>query len=258
MRAINTVTVTFGLVTVPMKVYTSASGKSVSFNMLSKNGNRVKQSYVDVITGDPVEQKDCNKGYEYEKDKYVSFTVAELKSLESARSKTIEIKEFVDTDSIDLALVEKTYYLGPDKGGDKSYKLLAETMKALGKAAVAQWNARGKEQLVVIRPYKNGLALHQMFYANEVHNFDEAVEVAEVKISDLERNMAAKLVQALSAGDFKPGAYTDGYVKRIQDAVDRKVAGIPLEAPTETPVPSAMDLFETLKASLASVKKEGE
>jgi DNA end-binding protein Ku len=257
MRSINSATLTFGLVSIPVKMFTAASSEGVSFNRMTALGNRVKQTLHDSVTDAVVEQKDCNSGYEYAKDQYVVFTGDELKSLETEKSKTMDIREFVDAASVDLVQVEKSYYLGPDKGGDKGYQLLASTMKAMGKVAVAQWNGRGKEQLVVIRPFRDGLVLHQMYYANEVRNFDE-VEVAKLAIADAERDMAGKLIQMLSTGPFDPAKYEDGHVKRVKAAVERKIAGLGPEAVEATPAPKAtvVDLLARLQASIDAVSKK--
>jgi len=252
-RSILSATITFGLVSVPVKVYTAASPESVSFNMLTPGGNRVKQHYTDAITNTPIEQRDCHKGYEIAKDQYVSFTADEIKALEAEKDKCINILEFVDASSIDLIQVEKSYYLGPDKGGDRGYLLLSETMKGMGKVAVAQWAARGKEQLVVVRPYKGGLIVHQMFYAAEVRDFDE-VACKPIAISDAEREMASLLINALTTGAFEPSKYEDGYVKRVQAAVDRKVAGVTTPAVKEAPAPQIIDLLAALKASIEQAK----
>jgi DNA end-binding protein Ku len=254
-RSILSGVITFGLVSVPVKVYTAASAENVSFNMLTPAGNRVKQSYTDAVTGDKIEQRDCNKGYEVAKDQYVVFTADEIKALEAERDKIMDIKEFVDADSLDPAQVEKSYYLGPDKGGDKAYLLLSETMNAMGKVAVAQWAARGKEQLVIIRPYKGGLILHQMYYANEVRDFSE-VPSGKLPVSDAERNMAGMLVSALSTGAFEPTKYEDGYVKRVQAAIERKTAGIPAPVVPSAPAPAVIDLLAALKASIEAAAKK--
>lgn len=253
-RAIQSAVISFGLVSVPVKVYTAASSEGVKFNMLTPAGNRVKQSYTDAVTGEPVEYKDCHKGFEVTKDQYVSFTAEEIKALEAEKDQCMAITEFVDASSVDLAHVEKSYYLGPNKGGDKGYALLSEVMKTSGKVAVAQWAARGKEQLVVIRPYKDGLILHQMFYATEVRDFSE-IEMATIKISDAERDLAGKLVAALASDTaFDPSKYEDGYVKRVKAAVDQKAAGIAQVATVANSQPSVMDLFEALKASILSTQ----
>jgi len=253
-RSILSGVITFGLVSVPVKVYTAASSESVSFNMITPGGNRVKQNWTDAVTGEKVEQRDCSKGYEVQKDQYVIFTADEIKSLEAERDKVMQIKEFVDADSIDLAQVEKSYYLGPDKGGDRAYALLSETMKAMGKVAIAQWAARGKEQLIAIRPYKGGLILHQLFYANEVRSFED-IGTKPFQVSDAERAAAAALVTALGVGAFEPSKYEDGYVARVKAAVDRKAQGLPAPVAAAAPAAKVIDLLEALKASIEATKK---
>lgn len=255
MRSINSVSISFGLVSVPVKVYTSASSESVKFNMLTPAGNRVKQKYTDAVTGQELEFKDCDKGYEISTDQFVRFTSEDMKALEAEKSKVIEIKEFVDASSVGDVYVEKNYYLGPDKGGDKGYLLLSETMKSLGKVAVAQWNSRGREHLVVIRPYKNGLLLQEMFYANEVRDFSE-IPVAKVNVFDQEREMAAKLVQALSSGAFDPSKYSDSYGDRVKAAVERKLAGKSVEVSAAPKKDNVLDLLAALQASVDAVSKK--
>jgi len=172
-RAISSGTISFGLVSIPVKLYTAASSEQVSFNMLHKKcTGRVKQQYFCPTDNEIVERTDMVKGYEYARNQYVVFTEEELKALEAERSSNLEITEFVALESVDLVHVEKSYYLGPDKGGDKAYRLLSESMTKTGRAAVGRWSARGKEQLVLIRAYgQDGLILHQLYYANEVRSF---------------------------------------------------------------------------------------
>lgn len=255
MRSINSVSITFGLVSVPVKIYTAVSSERVSFNLLTPGGNRIKQKYTDSVTGKEVELADCDKGYEVGVDEFVRFTKDELKELEAEKSKCLEIKEFVDASSVDLIQVENSYYLGPDKGGDKGYLLLSETMKSLGQVAVAQWSIRGKEQLVIIRPHGSGLVLHQMYYSNEVRDFGE-VPMAKVSLFDQEREMAARLIQALSTGAFEPSKYTDGYSARVKLAVERKKAGEKILVSSEDKGKAkVLDLLSALQASIAAVKK---
>lgn len=250
MRATSTGTITFGLVAVPVKFYLAASSEQVRFNMLTADGHRVKQRLVDAETEVEVKREECNSGYEYMKGQYVVFTADELKSLqESAGDKTIDIKEFVDATSFDFVQVEKSYYLGPDKGGDKGYRLLSLTMKKLGKVAVGQWTTKGKVQLVVIRPYGDGLIAHQMYYANEVRDFSE-IEAAKLEMHDAELDMAAMLVEKLSTGTFDPSKYEDAYTKRVRDAVEAKAQNQEIATVAEAPKTQILDLFAALKASL--------
>ncbi len=259
-RTICSATITFGLVSIPVKFFTSASAGRVSFNLLSPEaGNRVQQKLFDSVTGleIPGGMDACDKGFEVAKGEYVKFKKDEIKALDAeCDQKTIDIQEFVDATSIDPIAVEKTYYLGPDKGADKGYSLLSEAMSTMSRAAVAQWNSRGKEHLVVIRPYRGGLVLHQMFYSNEVRNFDE-IEVAKLSVSEPERKMAGKLIASLSSGEFDPSKYEDSYSARVKQAIQDKLAGGTIRAvPSETPkMGSVFDLSALLERSLAAGPK---
>ncbi len=256
-RAISSGTISFGLVSIPVKLYTATSPQQARFNMLhEETKSRVKQQYILPNTGEVVDRKTLVKGYEYAKGQYVVFSEEELKGLEAKRSSSLEIKEFVPLGSVDMIHVEKTYYLGPDKGGDKAYRLLAESMRATDKVAVGHWAAKGKEQLVIIRPYKDGLMLHQMFYANEVRAFDEVETGATFEFSDVERELARKLIGELSVDAFAPDKYKDEYAERVQAAVEQKVAGQEVHVAQEVPQAQIIDLFEALKQSLSQAQGE--
>src|SRR5690606_1631246 len=150
--------------------------------------------------------------------------------------------------------VEKTYYLSPDKGGDKAYRLLAQSITESGKVAVGRWSARGKEQLVLIRPYKDGLLLHQMFYADEVRSFDEVDKGATFEFKDAERELARKLIAELSSDRFDAEKYHDEFVDRVHAAVAQKTAGQEVSLAREVPKAQIIDLFEALKASLTQAQ----
>lgn len=254
MRAMATATISFGLVTVPVKVYAATSSEALSFNMITPAGNRVKQKLVDAVTGEYVERDECLKGYEYAKDQFVTFTKEELAKLDSENTKAIEIQEFVDASSVNPLFIEKVYFLGPDKGGDRGYSLLAQTMAAMGRVAVAQWTNRGRDHLVLIAPFEDGLCLYQCFYKDEVRSFD--VEVAKLSMSKPEEVVAKKLVEMLSTVSFDPSKYHDRYAKRVKDAVEQKVAGKEVTVPAEAPKTSVLDLYEALKASLSAVEEK--
>lgn len=256
MRAAATSIITFGLVSIPVKLYVAASDESVSFNMLNaKTGNRVKQKLVDSVTGDELTQADTVKGYEYAKNQYVRFTPEELKALEPATSKTIDVQEFVPADSIESVAIESWYYLGPDKGGDKGYTLLAETMRVEEVVAVAQWSVRNKEHLVTIAPYGDGLALRVMFYAEEVRPFAEVLDgLAKLTISEAERNLAVQLVQQLTSETFEAAKYTDAYAARVRQAADQKAAGGQITLPPSPASATIIDMVEALKRSLSDQK----
>lgn len=254
-RAISSATVSFGLVSIPVKLYTATSPQTTRFNMLHKeSASRVKQQYIVPSTGEVIARKELVKGFEYSKGQYVIFSEEELKKLEAERSSHLEIVEFVPLASVDMIHVEKTYYLGPDKGGDKAYRLLAESMTSTGKVAVGRWAAKGKEQLVLVRPYKDGLMLHQMYYANEVRAFDEIEGAATFEYRDIEREMAQRLIEELSSDSFQPGKFKDDYAERVKAAVDQKVAGQEIQTVPEVPKAQIVDLFEALKQSLAEAQ----
>lgn len=254
MKAFATATVSFGLVTVPVKVYAATSSEALSFNMITPAGNRVKQKLVDSVSGEEVERDKCGKGYEYAKDQFVTFTKEELAKLDSENTKVMEIQEFVDAASVNPLFIEKVYFLGPDKGGDRGYSLLAQTMASMKRVAVAQWTNRGRDHLVLIAPFQDGLCLYQCFYKDEVRSFD--VEVAKLSMSKPEEVVAKKLVEMLSTGSFDPSKYHDRYAKRVKDAVDQKVAGKEITVPAEAPKTSVLDLYEALKASLTAAEEK--
>jgi DNA end-binding protein Ku len=257
-RSITSAVIRFGLLSIPVKFYTSASAVKIEFNHISPAGNRVKQKLVDSVTGADVDHEDLHKGYEVSKEQYVIFTREELKTLDAeCEAKTLDIVEFVDAPSIDPVAIEKTYFLGPDKGGDRALTLLSEAMTSTGHAAVGQWNTRGKEHLVVIRPYRGGLILHQMFYAHEVRDFGEIETNLRHPLSDQERKMATKLVSMLSSGTFDPTKYQDTYSERLKQAIDEKLGGGTLTA-VATPAVRAdnvLDLTTLLQQSLAEPPK---
>ena len=258
-RAVLSGTISFGLVSIPVKFFTSASSEQVSFNMLHKKcGGRLKMQFICPTDNEVVERADTVKGYEYSKGQYVQFNEEELKAMETERGGSIEITEFVPVTSVDFIQVEKSYYLGPDKGGDKAYRLLGEAMTAKGRVAVGRWSARGKEQVVLVRPYgKDGLVIHQLYYANEVRAFSEIDTGATFTFSEKEHELAEKLIEELGTDTFDATKYTDSYSERVKSAVDQKVAGQEITIAPEAPKAQIIDLFEALKKSLADVQEKG-
>jgi len=250
-RAIASGTISFGLVSIPVKFFTAASSEQVRFNMLhDKCGTRLKQQLFCPVDQEVVSRSAVMKGYEVSSGQFVRFTEEELKALESDHDSSIHIVEFVPLDTFDLIQVERSYYLGPDRGGDKAYRLLSESMRVTSKVAVGRWAARGKEQLVVIRPYRDGLIFHQMFYADEVRAFDEIDTGATFDFADIERELAQKLIEQLSSKTFEGEKYEDSFRKRVLAAVEQKVAGQELQFAPEAPRAQIIDLFEALKQSL--------
>ena len=236
-RSIGSGTISFGLVSIPFKLFTAASSVSVSFNMLNKRtGNRLKQQYVDAVDKSIVERGDMVKGYEFSKDQYVQFTEEDLKKLEAAKTDSLELIEFVPESTVDLVYQEKTYFLGPDKGGERAYQLLSMALKRAGKVAVGRFWTRGKEQLVLLRPYRTkGLLLNYAYYANEVRSFDEVDVGADATFKDIEIELAEKLVEQLSVPEFDAKKFKDEYEDRVKAAVEQKIAGQEVHVAEEAP-----------------------
>src|SRR5229473_326811 len=253
---IGSATISFGLVSVPIKMFSAGeSSAAISFNWLhKKDGARLKQQYVCSKDGDKVEKEDMVKGYEFSKGQYVQFTPDELKALEEKGTGSINITEFVDAETVDRRYMDKVYFLGPDKGGDRAFTLLGEALKKTGKVAVGQWAARGKQYLVMIRPLGPGLAMEQLRYANEVRSIDE-VPIPKVDVKKAELDMAVQLVEQAASESFQPEKYDDTVKQRILEQIQRKVDGEEItEEPTEAPKTQIIDLMEALKASLAKGK----
>ncbi len=251
-RAISSGTISFGLVSIPVKLYTAASSEQVSFNMLhAKCGGRIKQQLFCPTDNEVIGRNDTIKGYEYARGQFVKFTDDEIKGLEAERSNSIEIVEFVPLSGVDFLQVERSYYLGPDKGGDKAYRLLSESMRVTDRVAVGRWSTRGKEQLILIRPYgKDGLVFHQLYYQNELRAFDEIDTGATFTFSEKEQDLAKKLIEQLSVDKFDATPYRDSFSDRVRAAVEQKVAGQELTVEASEPKAQIIDLFEALKRSL--------
>jgi len=253
-RSIASLTVSFGLVAIPVKLYsaTQASG-AISFNLLHKPpcGSRLKQQYICAKEDVPVAREDMVKGYEFAKDQYVIFTPEELKALEEAGTQAIEITEFVPIETIDPVYFDKAYYLGPDKGGAKPYALLTQALRKTGRCALGRWAARGKQYIVMLRPVAEGLVMQQLLYAAEVRPIAE-VEIPKTEVRDAELALATQLIEQQAATAFDPSAYTDGVKARIEAAVQKKVEGQEIAIAEEAAAPTAqvIDLMEALRASL--------
>jgi DNA end-binding protein Ku len=252
-RSIATGTISFGLVTVPIKLYSAAeSSAAVSFNLLhAKCGTRLKQQYVCPKDEEIVPRDQMIKGYEFAKDQYVTFSEEEIKAMAEEASRAIEITEFVPLAKVDPIYFEGAYYLGPDKGGERAYHLLSAAMRETQRCALAKWAARGKMYLVLIRPTEKGLVMQTLHYADEVRTFDE-VPVGDSQVKDPELRLAMQLVDQIATEEFHPEAYTDEVRKRYLEAIERKVQGHEVTAAApEQPRAQIIDLMEALKASLA-------
>jgi DNA end-binding protein Ku len=258
-RAIASGTITFGLVSVPVKLYSGTQSKSLSFNLLhEKDKSRLRQQYVCATCGEVVERSAMVKGYEYAKDQYAVLTDEELKALERQSDQTIEIEEFVPIAQVDPIYFDRTYLLGPDKGGAKAYRLLGAAMQRAGKGAVAKFSTRGKQQLVLVRHTPGGLMLHSLFYADEVRDFGDIEHVEEITLKPNEVDLAVQLIEQLASDTFEPGKYEDEYRKRALEVIEQKVAGqeVVVAAP-HAPKGQIIDLMEALKASLDQKRKAG-
>jgi DNA end-binding protein Ku len=256
-HSIGSATVSFGLVSVPVRLFSSGeSGAAISFNWLhKKDGARLKQQYICSKDGEKVENDDRVKGYEFTKGQYVLFTTEELKALEEPRGTgAIEIMEFLPADQVDRIYMDRTYYLGPEKGGERAYKLLSEALKKTNRIALGQWAARGKQYLILVRPLEGGLAMEQLKYPEELRAIAE-VPIPKTEIKKGELEMAIKVIDQSASEEFKPENYKDNVRKRILDQIQMKVEGKEItEEPTEAPKTQIIDLMEALKASLAKGK----
>ena len=252
-HSIGSGTISFGLVAIPIKLYTAAAGGGVAFNHLhAKCGSRIKQQQVCPTCNEVVDRTGLTKGYEFAKDQYVRIAEEELKSLEGEASKIIDIAEFVPLPKVDPIYFEKTYYLGPDKGGEKAFRLLADAMAKTDRVALAKFVMRGKESLVLIRPAQGGLMLHTMYFADEIRDFGEIDKGQAAKIKEGELELALRLIDDLSNEEFKPEQYQDEYRLRVLDLVNLKVEGKEVTAVgPQAQRGQVIDLMEALKESLA-------
>ncbi|HEV7610570.1 MAG TPA: Ku protein [Steroidobacteraceae bacterium] len=255
-RPIASLTISFGLVAIPVKLYPATmASERISFNLLrKKDGSRVKQQYVAVNDGKAVDRGDMTKGYEFAKDQYVMFSPAELKELEDATTHAIDIIQFVPLDSVDPVYFDGTYYLAPDKGALKPYSLLAAALRKSKQCAVGRWVSRGKEHIVVIRPIGEGLAMHQLHFQAEIRAIKD-LGVETTQVSDAELKLADQLINQLSAKRFDPNEYADEFHGRMEAAIQRKIQGKEIslaEAPAAAAKGNVIDLMQALKASLGA------
>jgi DNA end-binding protein Ku len=260
-RSIGTANISFGLVSVPVQIYSSSESKaSVSFNMLHKKcGSRVKQQYIcPKDNNEVVGREDMVKGYEFAKDQFVVLTADELKALEEKATQMIDVLEFVPLDKVDREWLDKVYYLGPDKGGDRAYRLLAAALKDTGKAAIGQYSARGRQHLVLLRPLNGVLVMEQLHYADEIRLPSE-VPVPDGDVKPMELTLAKQLIEQTSNENFEPQKYKDTVRERVLEQIQKKIEG--QEITTEAAADSSgkiLDLMEALKASLSAPKPEAK
>jgi DNA end-binding protein Ku len=252
-RAIATGSISFGLVTIPVRLYTATqSTAGVHFNLLHKGcGSRLRQQYICPKDEVIVSRDEMVKGYEFAKDQYVTFTTDELKALEEKSTQTIDITEFVPLDKVDPVYFDKPYYLAPDKGGDKAYQLLGEVMRETRRCALAKYAARGKQYLVLLRPVEKGIVMQQLLYADEVRGIEEVPMPDRATLREAELKLAHQLVDQISTDKFDPSQYHDEVKERIEADIQKKVEGQEIEMSDSNEAPAQIiDLMEALKASL--------
>ena len=252
-HAIGSATISFGLVSVPIKLYSTAESRaSVSFNWLHKKcGSRLKQQYWCPKDEEKVEKDEMVKGYEFSKGQYVTFTPEELKALEEKATNAVDIVAFVPLAEVERIYLDRAYYLGPDKGGDRAYRLLVEALKETGRAALGQYAVRGQQYLALVRPLGDVLVMEQLHYADEIKPAAE-VPQGETKIKPAELTLAKQLIEQSSTDEFRPQDYKDTVRGRVMEAIQQKVEGQDItEEPAEAPKAKIIDLMEALKQSLA-------
>jgi DNA end-binding protein Ku len=252
-RSIGSATISFGLVSVPVNLFSSSeSSAAISFNMIhTKCGSRLKQQYICAKEGSVVEKDEISKGYEFAKDQYVLFSTEEVKALDEKATNAIDIAEFVPLAAVDRIYLEKVYYLGAGKGGERAYRLLVAALEVTGRAALGQYSARGKQHLVLVRPMGDILAMEQLHYQVELRSAAD-VPRADVPLKDAELSLARQLIEQGAVDEFHPENFRDTVRERVLEEIQRKVDGQEISAaPAEAPQTRVIDLMEALKASLA-------
>jgi DNA end-binding protein Ku len=246
----------FGLVAIPVRIHTATKSENVSFHLLhNKCGSRVRNQHYCPACNIVVERADLVRGFQHAKDQYVPVTEEELESLEAGANRSIDLKEFIPLSSVDPVYFENTHYLGADKGGEKPYRLLADAMAKSGRVAIAELVSRGKEQLVLIRPYRKGLVLHTMYYGNEVRDFKQVPKGENVNISEAELQLGVRLIERLTSEEFKPENYEDEYRIRVLAMLDEKSKGqeVTIAPPAPQRGGKVVDIMEALKRSMERV-----
>jgi DNA end-binding protein Ku len=259
-HSIGSATVSFGLVSVPVQLYAAGESKAnISMNWLhKKDGARLKQQYVCSKDGEKVERDEMIKGYEFSKGQYVTFTPDELKALEERATGAIDIQEFLPANEVDRIWLDRTYFLGPDKGGERAYKLLAEALEKTGRVALGQYAARGKQYLIMVRPMDGGLVMEQLRYADEIRSMAE-VPIPKTDVKKPELDLAIKLIDQAATDEFHPEKYKDNVRERMQEQIERKVEGKQItEEPEQAPKVKVLDLMQALKQSLEGEKAEAK
>ncbi|MGF6931154.1 DNA end-binding protein Ku [Paraburkholderia sp. UCT70] len=253
-RSIASLSLSFGLVSIPVRLYSATSAsETISFNLLAPDGSRVQQQYVSKATGKVVERADMQKGYEFEKEKFVVFTKDELKALEESPSHIVEILAFLPDRSIDPVYYDKAYFIAPDKRGGKPYSLLKKALLASERCALASWNWKGKTHMVQVRATDEGLVFQQLLWGDAVRSLKD-LDIEDAPVTENELQLALKIIEQGEADSYEPGQYEDKEKKRVLEAIDAKIAGkqiVTLQEETATDSGQVIDLMEALRASLA-------
>ena len=252
LRPLRTATITFGLVAIPVKFYSATRQEDISFNLIHEScGSRVNRKYWCPQHEKIVEYDELIRGYQFTKGKYVTFTDEELEALETDDNRSVEITEFLDLKQLDPVYFERAYFLGPGEGGGKTYNLLSTAMKKQNKVALARWVTNNRENLVILRPYENGVILHTMYYADEVRDFG-AIDIPQETPREKEIKLAEMLINELTEKKFDPLAYKDEYRTRLMDRIEAKAKGkeIITEREEEEEVGEVIDIMEALQRSL--------
>jgi DNA end-binding protein Ku len=251
-RSIGTATISLGLVAVPIKLYTTAeSSNDIHFNMLhDADGARLKQQYVCTKCNEVVDREHTHKGYEHAKGQYVTFTADELAALDAVATHSISLEEFVPAAAIDPLYIEKSYYLGPDKGAERAYRLIRDAMVETGLVGVASYSARGKQHIVSLRPFQEGLILHQLRYAEEVKDWCAVPLPVLPEPKPAEIDLAKQIILGIASETFSPGRYRDEVQERMLALIENKIAGQEITVAPNAPAGKVIDLMEALKASL--------
>lgn len=253
LRPLRNATISFGLVSIPVRFYTATKAEDVHFNLLHEScGTRVNRKWWCPHHEKIVEADELIRGYAVTKNKFVTFTDDEIETLETDDNRALDITEFVDLSEIDPVFYEKSYFLGPGPGGGKTYKLLSSALKKQGKVAVARWVAAGKEHLVVLRPFEHGLILHTMFYADEVRDFG-SIDLEDAPVREKEVQLAETLINELTEKKFNPLQFKDEYRERLLERIRQKARGkaiTPEEKPEEKKGGEVVDIMEALRRSL--------
>lgn len=255
-RPLRSATITFGLVSIPVRFYTATQQEDISFNLLHEPcGTKVNRKWWCPYHEEIIESSELIRGYQISKGKFVTFTDEEIDALETDDNRALDITEFVDLDQIDPVYFEKAYFLGPAAGGSKTYRLLAQAMKKQNKVALASWVSARKEHLVVLRPFNDGLILHTMYYADEVRDFGE-IETESSQIRDKEVQLAEMLINELSEKNFDPLRYKDDYRERLVDRIEAKSRGENIISAPDEEEPEGGEVIDIMEALRRSLKEK--